>query len=68
MYKMGLDQILRRCVLDHERESILWENHYGVAGGHVGSKPTARKVLQASLWWPTIHMDSKSFVKKCDVC
>ena len=28
----------------------------------------ARKVLQAGLWWPMVHMDNKAFVKKCDVC
>ena len=65
---MGLDEILQRCVLDHEREAILWECHNGVAGGHVGSKTTARKLLQAGLWWPMVHVDNKAFVKKCDVC
>lgn len=53
LYKSGLDNILRRCVLDHERPEILWECHSGVAGGHVGGKATAQKVLQAGLWWPT---------------
>ena len=40
LYKLGLDGILRRCVLDHERQDILWECHNGVAGGHVGGKAT----------------------------
>jgi hypothetical protein len=47
LYKLGLDNILRRCVLNHERQDILWECHNGVVGGHVGGKATAQKVLQA---------------------
>ena len=68
LYKMGLDHILRRCVLDHEREDILWECHNGVAGGHVGVKPTARKIIHAGLWWPIVHKYSMEYVKKCYVC
>ena len=62
LYKLRLDEILRRCFLDHEHEAVLWECHSGIAEGHVGVKPTARKVLQARLWWPTVHANSKSFV------
>lgn len=68
LHNMGLDHILRRYFMDHEREDILWECHNGVAGGHVGAKPTARKMLQAGLWWPTVHKYIKEYVKKCDVC
>jgi len=65
---MGLDQILRRCVLQHERKDVLWECHARVVRGHVGGKATAIKILHAGLWWPTIHKDSKAFAKECDVC
>ena len=34
LYKMGLDDILRRCVLEHERDNIMYEEHYGLARGH----------------------------------
>jgi hypothetical protein len=43
LYKLGLDNILRRCVLDHERLDILWECHSGVVGGHIGGKETTQK-------------------------
>ena len=26
------------------------------------------KILQAGLWWPTIHMDTKIFCRHCDIC
>ena len=34
LYKMGLDDILKRCVLEHERNNIMYEAHYGLEGGH----------------------------------
>jgi hypothetical protein len=46
IYKLGLDNILRRCVLNHKRKDILWECHNGVVGGDVGGKDTAYKILQ----------------------
>ena len=57
LYKMGLDNILKRCVLDHERDQIMHEAHYGPAGGHFQADTTTRKIQQLGLWWPTIHKD-----------
>lgn len=45
LYKLGIDGIIRRCVLTHERQGILWECHSGVAGGHYGGKAITQKVL-----------------------
>ena len=44
LYKMRLDDILRRCVLEHERDHILHEAHYGPAGGHFQEDTTAKKI------------------------
>ena len=44
LYKMGLDDILRRCVLEHERENIMHEAHYGPARGHFQVDTTANKI------------------------
>ena len=41
LYKMGPDEILHRCVLEHENPLILAEANYGVAGGHYAGKATA---------------------------
>ena len=32
LYKMGLDDILRICILEHERNNIMYEAHYGMEG------------------------------------
>jgi hypothetical protein len=68
LYKLGVDNILRRCVMEHERPIILEEAHEGIARIHYAGKSTTQKVLCAILWWPTVHKDSKEHCQKCDVC
>jgi hypothetical protein len=68
MYKMGPDEILRRCVMEVERPLILVESHEGIAGGHYSGKETMQRVLRVVLWWPTLHRDSKEYYRACDVC
>jgi 6-phosphogluconolactonase (cycloisomerase 2 family) len=38
VYKLGVDGLLRQCMLEHERPVILLESHEGIAGGHYASK------------------------------
>jgi hypothetical protein len=61
LYKMGPDEILRRCVMEAELPMILEEAHEGIAGGHYAGKATTQKVLRAGLWWPTLHIDAKEY-------
>jgi hypothetical protein len=41
---MGTDNILRRCVLEHERPRILAEAHEGIVGGHYAGKDTTEGI------------------------
>jgi hypothetical protein len=68
LYKMGTNNILRICVLEHERPRILAEDHEGIVGAHYARKYTAHKVLCIGLWWSTIHIDAKEYFQRCDVC
>ena len=49
LYKMGIDEILRRYVLEFERASILAKAHGGVVGGHYIGKVTAQNILHVGL-------------------
>jgi hypothetical protein len=68
LYKMGPDEILKRCVIDTEWPLILAEAHAGITGGHYAGKETMQKVLQAGLWCPSLHRDNKEYAKANDVC
>jgi len=67
LYKLGPDEILRRCILNHEKASVLEEAHRGIAGGHYARKATSQKIPIAGLWWPTLHKDAKEYCQACDV-
>jgi hypothetical protein len=68
LYNMGLDEILRRCVMDAERPLIFIEAHEGIAGGHYARKETTQKIIRACLWWPTLHRDAKDYYRDCNAC
>lgn len=66
--KLGVDGILRRCILKHERDDIIKEAHEGTRGGHYVGKETTHKNMNARIWWPTIFKDTKEYYDVCDVC
>jgi hypothetical protein len=68
LYKMGIDSILHRYVLEQERPRVLAEAHEEITGGHYAGKVTAQKVLCAGLWWSMIHKESKEYCQRSDVC
>ena len=41
LYKLGPDEILRRCVQPHEQGKIMVEAREGVLGGKYGGRATA---------------------------
>ena len=67
LYKHGLDEILRRCILPHEQGPIVKEAHAGIAGGLYGGWDTTRKVFPTGLWWPTLHNDVAEYARSYDV-
>lgn len=67
LYKLGLDDILRRCILNHDKSTVLDEAHGGISGGNYPGKATTQKILRAGLWWPALHKDAKEYCQACDV-
>lgn len=49
LYKLGVDGILCRCMLERKRYKLLREAHEGVVGGHNKGKSTTHKVLCVGL-------------------
>nr|GEW29724.1 reverse transcriptase domain-containing protein [Tanacetum cinerariifolium] len=68
LFKICADQVIRRCVHGKEALDVLEACHNGPTGGHHGANLTAKKVFDASFFWPTIYMDAHEFVKNCDSC
>jgi hypothetical protein len=46
----------------------LQELHFGVVGGHFSVDVTTRKILDASYWWATLHINTLEFFHTYDQC
>ncbi|KAJ9538724.1 hypothetical protein OSB04_031457 [Centaurea solstitialis] len=68
LFKIGADQMVRRCVPNFEMKNLLRACHDSPYGGHFGGQRTAAKVLQSGFFWPTLFKDAFEFVKSCDAC
>ena len=58
----------RKCVDEDEVKYILEEIHEGVCGNHAGPRSLVSKVVKTSYFWPTMQVDARKLVKKCDKC
>jgi hypothetical protein len=68
LYNMGPDNMLRICVLEHERPRILVGDGEVISGEHYARKYTMQKAFHTGLWWSTIHIYEKNYFHRCDVC
>ncbi|KAI3708571.1 hypothetical protein L2E82_37828 [Cichorium intybus] len=65
LFKLGEDQIIRRCVPDEEIGEIMDHCHASTCGGHFSMKKTGYKILESGFYWPTIFKDAHKMVKEC---
>ncbi|GJV66550.1 reverse transcriptase domain-containing protein [Tanacetum coccineum] len=68
LFKIYVDQVIRRCVHGQEAIDILKACHNGPTGGHHGPNYTAKKVFDSGFYWPKIYLDAHDLVKSCDSC
>ncbi|GKC10923.1 hypothetical protein Tco_1007705 [Tanacetum coccineum] len=61
LFKICVDQVIRRCVSGQEAFDILKACHSGPTGGHYGANYTAKKVFDSGFYWPTIYKDAHDF-------
>nr|GEX70977.1 reverse transcriptase domain-containing protein [Tanacetum cinerariifolium] len=68
LFKIFVDQVIRRCVHGQEAVNILTACHNGPTKGHHGANFTAKKVFASGFYWPTIYRDAHDLVTRCDAC
>ena len=68
LFKLGADNLQRRCVSKEKARSILWHYHNSQYGGHYNGDRTAAKVLQSGFFWPFIFKDTHEHLFRCDQC
>lgn len=65
LYKRSFTVPLLKCIEGEQADYVLAEIHEGICGQHLGGRSLARKVLRAGYYWPTVEVDAKNYVKKC---
>jgi len=68
LFRFCSDEVMRRCILEEEIQSVLEHCHAREVGGHFGANKTAAKILQCGFYWPTLFKDAQNFMKQCDAC
>ncbi|XP_074364000.1 uncharacterized protein LOC141704711 [Apium graveolens] len=57
-----------KCVDPDKADYCLRNVHEGICGDHLAAKALAYKVIRKGYYWPTIHADAVTYVKKCNKC
>jgi hypothetical protein len=68
LWKIGPDQIIRRCIPYNEINAVLKLCHDQARGGHFRPKRTAKKILDNGLYWKTLFRDAYIYCRSCDRC
>ena len=68
LYKRGFSMPYLKCIDEEEAKYILEKIHEGVCGDHAGPRSLISKVIRTGYFWPTMQVDAKELVKKCNKC
>ena len=68
LYKRGSSMPYLKCMDEEEEKYVLKEIHEGVCGDHVGPKSLVSKVIRIGYFWPTMQVDARELIKKCNKC
>lgn len=68
LYRRVFSQPLLKCLRAVEVEYVMAEIHEGCCGQHFGHMNSARKILKADYYWPTIKISTTNYVRRCERC
>ena len=68
LYHQGRDGSLRICGTKAKYLEVLFHAHSCLPGDHFFAEVTAKAIMQAGLWWPTLFKDANKYVWRCDEC
>lgn len=63
LYKRGINDVVKRCVLDHEQKYILIEAHSEDAGGHFSGQITSRKYIPIRIM---VANSGQRYISNCE--
>ena len=57
-----------KYVDEEEVKYVLEDIHEGVCRDHAGPRSLVSKVIRTGYFWPTMQVDARDLIKKCDQC
>ena len=66
LYKRDFFMPYLKCIDKEEAKYVLEEIHEGVCRNHTGTRSLVSKVIRTGYFWPTMQVDIRELVKKCD--
>jgi hypothetical protein len=67
-FKYCPDQIIRRCIPEHDQSNVISFCHDHACGGHFSAKKTTAKILQCGFYWPTLFRDAHTYCTSYERC
>ena len=68
LYKRFLGGLYLKCLTHHQGQYILAELHDRICGNHPSGRTLGHRAHTQGYYWPTMHADAATHVKKCDCC
>lgn len=68
LQKYGMDGCLHCCLEEAETHTVMGALREEEGGGQFAQETTARKILEASYWWPTLFRDVHWYLQRCNSC
>ena len=68
LYKRSFSQPYLRCLTSNESNYVMRDVHEMACGNHLGAKSFIQKVVRIRYYWPSIQVDTKSFIQACNKC
>ncbi|XP_076895336.1 uncharacterized protein LOC143547925 [Bidens hawaiensis] len=65
LFKIGADQVYRRCIPDEEIQSVLYHEHSLAYSGHFSGQKTGHKILACGFYFPSLFKDVAEYAKNC---
>ncbi|GJV82339.1 reverse transcriptase domain-containing protein [Tanacetum coccineum] len=66
LYKKSFLGPWLRCVRPLQANYVLREIHEGSCNMHSGPRSVVAKVIRTGYYWPTMHMDARNLIRKCN--
>jgi hypothetical protein len=68
LFKYCPDQIIRRCILEHDKSNVISSCDDHACGVHFSAKKTTAKILQCEFYLPTLFRDAHTYCTSCERC